>query len=310
MYTMKKPLLIVVAICLCFALSACGCNHEYDNGVITSEATCTAEGVKTYTCSLCGDTKTDVIPITTHVYESQITEQPTFTEMGVMTYTCSICGDSYTESIPVRDDEVVVTVTGKTNLAENWDAGRYSDRVEFAFLIENMTDRSIKGVQGTLTVKDLFGSDILSINCDFTGQTIPPNGSITMEDLGMDINEFMDTHVKLYNEDYSDLIFEYEVSNIVFSDGQSSQETTEISSLDSSKVIVTVTDKINLSENWNAGRYSPRVEFSFTLANTTEKDIKGIQGVLTVKDMFGVDIISINCDFTGNTIPAKSSISV
>jgi len=310
MGSIKRTLLISLACIVCFGFSACGCEHEFDQGVITAEATCTAEGIKTYTCSACGETKTEAIPIKEHTYVSQVTKEATFTETGELKYTCSVCGDSYIESIPIRDDEVIVTVTNKTNLAENWDAGRYSDRVEFTFIIENMTDKSIKGVQGILTVKDLFGSNILSINCDFTGQTIQANGSITVSELGMDINEFMDDHVKLYNEDYSDLLFEYEVSNVVFSDEQSSQNITDTASLEAQKVVVAVTNKINLSENWDAGRYSPRVEFEFTLTNKTAKDIKGIQGVLTIKDMFGADIISINCDFTGNTIPANSSISV
>lgn len=36
--------------------------HKWDAGKVTKEATETAEGVKTYTCSVCGTTKTEVIP--------------------------------------------------------------------------------------------------------------------------------------------------------------------------------------------------------------------------------------------------------
>ena len=36
--------------------------HIWDAGKVTKEATETAEGVKTYTCSVCGKTKTEVIP--------------------------------------------------------------------------------------------------------------------------------------------------------------------------------------------------------------------------------------------------------
>ena len=36
--------------------------HEWDAGKVTKEPTETAEGVKTYTCSVCGKTKTEVIP--------------------------------------------------------------------------------------------------------------------------------------------------------------------------------------------------------------------------------------------------------
>lgn len=41
--------------------------HSWDGGVVTTAATCTTDGVKTYTCSVCGETKTEVIPATGHV---------------------------------------------------------------------------------------------------------------------------------------------------------------------------------------------------------------------------------------------------
>lgn len=311
MWIKKSAFLIATTFGLCFVLTACGCEHEFNNGIITTESTCTSEGVLTYTCSLCGDTKSEAIPMVEHIYDSQVIKEATFSEVGEIKYTCSICGDSYTETIPVRDEEVRVTVTNKTNIPEDLNAGRFSDRVEFTFNIENMTDKPIKGVQGILKIKDLFGVDIMAINCDFTGQSIAANSLITVSDLGIDINQFMDDHVKLYNTNFSDLNFEYEVNEVVFENEQTSKNTSSSeTSLDSQHVIVLVTDKINLSENWDAGRYSPRVQFEFSLSNTTDKDIKGVQGLLTIKDLFGADIISINCDFTGNIIPAKSSITV
>ena len=36
--------------------------HSYDDGVVTKEATETEEGIKTYTCTICGATKTESIP--------------------------------------------------------------------------------------------------------------------------------------------------------------------------------------------------------------------------------------------------------
>lgn len=36
--------------------------HKWDAGKVTKEPTETAEGVKTYTCSVCGKTKTEAIP--------------------------------------------------------------------------------------------------------------------------------------------------------------------------------------------------------------------------------------------------------
>ena len=83
------------------------CEHVWDNGKVTTEPTCVAEGVMTYTCTVegCGETKTEGIPATnSHSYdEGKVTVAPTCTEKGVMTYTCTAegCGASYTEAIPV-----------------------------------------------------------------------------------------------------------------------------------------------------------------------------------------------------------------
>ncbi|MCD7839817.1 MAG: Ig-like domain-containing protein [Erysipelotrichaceae bacterium] len=74
--------------------------HSYDNGVVTTEATCTTDGVKTYTCTLCGDTYTESIAATGHSYdEGVVTTEATCTEDGVKTYTCTSCGHTYTGSI-------------------------------------------------------------------------------------------------------------------------------------------------------------------------------------------------------------------
>ena len=117
------------------------CTHQWDDGVVTTPATCAAEGVRTYTCQLCGETKTEAIaklphtpvtdpavpatctstgltegshcsvchqvivaqtevPMLPHDYVASVTTPATCTTDGVRTYTCSMCGDSYTEVIP------------------------------------------------------------------------------------------------------------------------------------------------------------------------------------------------------------------
>ena len=109
-----------------------GCTHSYKSEVTTA-ATCLADGVKTYTCTLCGDLYTESIPATGHDYEltvvaptcenngytihackncsysyndtavnpighnySSVVTAPTCTEKGYTTYTCSNCGNVYT----------------------------------------------------------------------------------------------------------------------------------------------------------------------------------------------------------------------
>ena len=78
------------------------CNHEWDDGAVTTEPTCTTDGVKTFTCSVCGETRTEVIQATGHSSdEGVVTTEPTCTEVGVKTYTCTVCGVVLkTETIP------------------------------------------------------------------------------------------------------------------------------------------------------------------------------------------------------------------
>lgn len=77
--------------------------HTWDNGVITKEATETEEGVKTYTCKTCGETKTESIPATSHHWDQgTITKKATCTENGEKTYRCTDadCDKTYVETIP------------------------------------------------------------------------------------------------------------------------------------------------------------------------------------------------------------------
>ena len=77
--------------------------HTWDNGVITKEATETEEGVKTYTCKTCGETKTESIPVTSHHWDQgTITKKATCTENGEKTHHCTDegCDKTYVETIP------------------------------------------------------------------------------------------------------------------------------------------------------------------------------------------------------------------
>ena len=86
--------------------------HDYESAV-TAEATCTTDGVLTYTCTNCGDSYTETITASGHDYESAVTAEATCTEEGVRTYTCANCGDSYTETITASGHDYESTVTAE-----------------------------------------------------------------------------------------------------------------------------------------------------------------------------------------------------
>ena len=70
--------------------------HAFDEGTVTREATCTAEGEMTYACS-CGATHTVPIPMTEHELTSVVTA-PTCTELGYTTHSCKHCDYSYSDT--------------------------------------------------------------------------------------------------------------------------------------------------------------------------------------------------------------------
>ena len=75
--------------------------HTFDEGKITKKATYKADGVKTYTCTVCGYEKTESVPklkCTKHTYTWKTTTKATVFKPAVQTGTCSKCGAKTTRS--------------------------------------------------------------------------------------------------------------------------------------------------------------------------------------------------------------------
>jgi len=66
------------------------CDHDYNNGVITLQPTCSTTGVKTYTCSKCGDTYALKVATTPHKYY----DDEEYPQGAVFDHTekCIVCG--------------------------------------------------------------------------------------------------------------------------------------------------------------------------------------------------------------------------
>ena len=84
-----------------------GVEHVYTNNV-TKTPTCTEQGIRTYTCTICGDTYTEPIePIDgPHTYQVHSVKSPTCNTTGTKTYKCSKCGDTYDETIAATGKHV------------------------------------------------------------------------------------------------------------------------------------------------------------------------------------------------------------
>ena len=86
--------------------------HTWDNGTVTTEPTETTPGVRTFTCAVCGQTRTETIPATgehTFVFTKNIA--PTCTADGYDLYTCSGCGATEKRN-------------SKPALGHTWDSGK------------------------------------------------------------------------------------------------------------------------------------------------------------------------------------------
>ena len=98
--------------------------HSWDGGQITTPATCTGDGVKTYTCKACQETKTEVVEKLGHDKVHHEAKVATCTEKGWEAYdTCSRCDYTTYKELPatghteVTDPAVKATCT-KTGLTE------------------------------------------------------------------------------------------------------------------------------------------------------------------------------------------------
>ena len=67
-------------------------------------------------------------------------------------------------------------------------------------------------------IKDMFGEEIMSLKWNVDSDPIPVNGYIEEHNFGVDVNQFMADHMKVYNTAYENLIFEYEILKVLFSD--------------------------------------------------------------------------------------------
>jgi hypothetical protein len=80
-------------------------DHDWDDGVVTTAATCTEDGVKTFTCKRdASHTKTEAIPAAGHDYRVSYTwADDNSTVTG--TATCNVCGDEITETVSASYEE-------------------------------------------------------------------------------------------------------------------------------------------------------------------------------------------------------------
>ena len=116
--------------------------HQWDDGVVTTEPKCEEAGVKTYTCKVCKETKTEAIDATGHT-PVEVPEVPaTCTEPGKKAGTkCSVCNKilSGVEEIPAKGHTPGKAVKESVVLATCEAAGSYEEVVYCEVCKEKLT---------------------------------------------------------------------------------------------------------------------------------------------------------------------------
>ena len=95
-------------------------SHTHSYKDVVTAPTCTAKGYTTHTCA-CGDSYVDTyVDALGHAWDNgKVTKEPTETETGVKTFTCTRCGETKTETIPATGSDVDVTEMF-SDVTKNW----------------------------------------------------------------------------------------------------------------------------------------------------------------------------------------------
>lgn len=100
-----------------------GHTHTYTSSV-TTEASCSAEGVKTYTCA-CSDSYTEAIPMTEHTTTTETSEATCMTS-GYTREVCTQCSTVISETtIPATDCSYTITKRMSAVAKSLYDQGEY-----------------------------------------------------------------------------------------------------------------------------------------------------------------------------------------
>ena len=116
------------------------------------------------------------------------------------------------------NQSVTVALSTLTVLPKNFDAGRYSERLDLLLAVQNKTAKPVSGIKGSLIFKDQFGTEITSMNLSLD-EDVAPNASRSISGYGKDINQFEDSDTKLAVTPLSKMHVTFEPQMIVFGDG-------------------------------------------------------------------------------------------
>ena len=103
--------------------------HDFTGADITTNATCTAEGLKTMYCPVCEREFTEIIPAAGHSWNDwTVTAPATYFAAGVKTRTCADCPARETETIPMLTPDATAA-DADTGISVSYTDGAYEGEV-------------------------------------------------------------------------------------------------------------------------------------------------------------------------------------
>ena len=170
--------------------------HNWDDGVVTTEPTCTKEGVRTFTCGVCEATETEPVAVTDHIYDGNAdlecnecgaTRDCPHDYDNACDADCNICGD---ERVPAEHVEEIIPGTPATCHTTG-----LSDGVKCS-----VCDKVLKEQTVTDTLSHNYVTNKVEATCTTRGYTL-------YECTNCD-NEYMTDYVDSKGHDYKDVVTE------------------------------------------------------------------------------------------------------
>ncbi|MBU5431409.1 S-layer homology domain-containing protein [Intestinimonas sp. MSJ-38] len=154
--------------------------HKWYYSYDSDGPTCIKESVSSRKCMTCGENQIiEVRPKLEHQYESRVTTPATATKSGVRTYTCSLCGDSYTETIQkiggTTESVIVKDPNAKAAVSSNQGEQNYS-----WYASKPVTSYLYERQDGNLTRVECIEGKVVVENYDSSFQLLTSD-SVPME---------------------------------------------------------------------------------------------------------------------------------
>lgn len=210
---MKKATFAIIVI---LALELCGCSTKGSNTEIVSETAETAISEETTVTVDANAEKISQLEQENEKLKKEIQEMKSEKETTKATTIAT------TTAPKIKECPAKVELTNKAIQYQDSSNWVFYDYVLFTFKIYNDSDKDIRGISGVATFNDMFGKEIIKVNCDLT-QGVSANSTATDKSMSLEVNEFKDEHMKLRNTSYEDIQFEYKIKKIVYADGTSEE---------------------------------------------------------------------------------------